>query len=69
MIKALGEIDPHLKVNYYLAKEARTHHGVKTIYSINGVGKIGQITCKKKERKKETSPPSYAIHKNKFKTD
>ena len=31
-----------------MTKEARTYNGVKTVYSINGVGKIGQIDTKKK---------------------
>ena len=37
----------------------------KTVYSINGVGKIRQICAKKKE----TEHPSYAIYKNKLKMD
>ena len=31
--------------NKYLTKEARTYNGVKILYSITGVGKIGQM-CK-----------------------
>ena len=34
------------------------------VYSINGVGKIGQIHAEK-----WTRPPSYTTHKNKFKMD
>ena len=34
-------------VNKYLTKKARTYNGIKEVYSINGVGKIRQITCKK----------------------
>ena len=39
-----------------MTKEARTCSGVKIVYSINGVGKIGQIHAKKNE----TRPP-YTI--------
>ena len=34
-----------------MTKEAKTHNGVKTGYSTNGVGKIGQIHAKKKKKK------------------
>ena len=52
-------------VNYYLTKEARTYNRVKTVHSINGVGKIGQIdTC---TRMKLDHLLSSATHKNKFK--
>ena len=30
-----------------MTKEARTYSGVKIVYSINGVGKTGQIACRK----------------------
>ena len=33
-------------VNWYWTKEARTNNRVKTVYSISGVGKIGQIHAK-----------------------
>ena len=33
----------------YLTKEARTYNGVKTVSSINGAGKIGQIREKKRK--------------------
>ena len=36
------EINPHL-YSQYLTEEARTYNGLKIVYSINGVGKIGQI--------------------------
>ena len=48
-----------------LTKEARTYTGVRTVYSINGVWKIGQITCKKNE----TRLPFYTIYKNKLNMD
>ena len=41
------EINPSLEVNYYLPKEAKTYNGVKIVYSINGVGNIGEICAKK----------------------
>ena len=45
-----------------MTKEAKTENGLKTVYSINGVGKIGQVHAKKKE----TRPSSYITHKNKL---
>ena len=33
-------------VNYYLTNEARTYNVIKTVSSISGVGKIGQIHAK-----------------------
>ena len=41
-------------VNYYLTKKARTYNGAKTVYSINDVGKTGQICAKKKIKRKPT---------------
>ena len=55
------EINPHL-YSQYLTKEARTYKGVKMVYSMNDVGKIGQIHVKN-----ETRPPIYTIHENKLK--
>ena len=40
------EIEPHL-YSQYLTEEAGTYNGLKTVYSINGVGKIRQIRAKK----------------------
>ena len=48
--------------NYYLTKEARSYNGVKTVFSINGVGKIGQVHAEN-----ETRPPIYTIHKGEHK--
>ena len=39
------EINPYL-YSQYLTEEASTHNGLKIVYSINGVGKIGQICAK-----------------------
>ena len=35
-----------------MTKETKTYNGVKTVYSINGIGKTG-------ENKSETGPLSY----------
>ena len=40
------EINPHLP-SQYSTEEASTHNGLKTVYSINGVWKIGQIYAEK----------------------
>ena len=32
-----------------MTEEASTYNVLKTVYSINGIGKIGQITCRKME--------------------
>ena len=37
------EINPHLYGQLVYDKKARTYNGVKTVYSTNGVGKIGKI--------------------------
>ena len=58
------ELNPHLHSQSILTKEAKTHNGVKTVYSINGAGKTGQIHAKNENR-----PPSYITHKNKLKLD
>ena len=44
-------------------KEARLYDKVKTVSSINGVGKIEQVSAKTNE----TRPPTYIIHKNTLK--
>ena len=36
-----------------MTKEARMYNGVKTVYSINGIGKIGQSHAKNKKGRKE----------------
>ena len=41
-----------------MTKEARACNGVKTVYSINGGGKIGHMTHTHTE---ETGPPSYTF--------
>ena len=40
------EIKPHL-YSQYSTEEADTHNGLKIAYSINGVGKTGQIHAEK----------------------
>ena len=45
-----------------LTKAARAYNGAKTVSSINGVGKTGLVHAKS-----ETRPPTYIIHKNKYK--
>ena len=37
-------------VNYYLTNKAKTYNGLKIVYTINSVGKIGQIHAKKKKK-------------------
>ena len=34
-------------INYYLTKEAKPYNGMKTDYSINGFGKVGDVYIKK----------------------
>ena len=36
-----------------MTKEARTYDGVKTVYSVNAVGKTGQVHAKKKKKRKK----------------
>ena len=51
-----------------MTKEARLCNGGKTLSSINGVVKTGQLHAKKKkERKKEIRMLFNTMHKNKFK--
>ena len=45
-----------------MTKEAQTYNGIKRVYSINDVAKIGQM-----HSKQQTEPLSYTIHKNKLK--
>ena len=42
-----------------MTEEASTYNGLKIVYSINGVGTIGQILAEN-----ETRPTSHTIHKN-----
>ena len=56
-------INPSL-YSQYLIKGAKTYSGVKIVYSINGVGKIGRYL-----QKHETRPHFYTTHKNKIKMD
>ena len=50
---------PIFMVSYYLTRQARAHNGVRTVCSINGVGKIGQV-----QQKTKTRPTTYTIHKD-----
>ena len=47
-----------------MAKEARIYNGEKTVSSINGAGKTGQLMLKK-----EIRTLSNTIHKDKLKMD
>ena len=49
-------------VNQYLTKEARAHNGVKTVSSVNGIGRTGQVYAND-----ETRAPPYSMHKKKVK--
>ena len=40
-------INPHLYSQLILTAEASTYNGLKIVYSINGLGKIGQIHAEK----------------------
>ena len=40
------QINPHV-YSQYLTEETKTYNGLKVVYSINGVGKIGQICAEK----------------------
>ena len=48
-----------------MTEKASTFNGLKIGYSINGVGKTGQIHT----QKNETRPPCYILYKNKLKVD
>ena len=52
------EINSCLYKQLIFMGEASTYNGLKIVYSVNGVGRIGQIHAEK-----ETRPPSYATHK------
>ena len=45
-----------------MTKEARTYNGVKTAYSINCVGKIGQICAKTKKKLDHLLTPCTRIN-------
>ena len=40
------DINPHLSGQLVYEEEARTYKGIKTVFSINGVGKTGQTHAK-----------------------
>ena len=42
-------------INEYITKEIRTYNGIKTVYSINGVGKMNN-KCKENETKHHFTP-------------
>ena len=46
-----------------ITKEARAYDGIKTVSSINSVGRTGLVQAKKND----TNPPTYTIHQNKLK--
>ena len=58
------EINQCLHGQLTQTKGVKIYNGVKTLYSINGVGKAGQICMKNK-----TKPSSYTIYKNKLQMD
>ena len=43
------KINPEPMGNLFLTKEARIYSGAKTASSINGAGKTGPATCKRKK--------------------
>ena len=45
-----------------MTKEAKLYNGEKTISSINGAGKTGQLHVKKKKKRNKTLP--NIIHEN-----
>ena len=58
-----SEINPNpFIINLYSTEKVSTYNRLKIVYSINGVGKTGQIYAKN-----ETSPHSYTIYNNKLK--
>ena len=57
------ETNPSLYSPLYLRNEAKTYNGLKVVYSINGVGKIGYM------QKNATRSSSYTTYKNKLKMD
>ena len=46
-----------------MTKEAKLYNGEKTISSINGAGKTGQLHVKKKKKKRNKTIPNI-IHEN-----
>ena len=57
------EINHTLMCTLFLTKEARIYNGAKTVSSINGAGKTGQL------RVKEIRTLPNTIHKDKLKID
>ena len=57
------EINPYHYSQLIFDRGSKHIQWVNTVYSINGVGKLGQIHADKIE----TGPPAYTTHKNKFK--
>ena len=57
------EINPHIYGQLIYDKEARIYNGEKTVSSISGAGKTGQLYVK------EWKTLSKTIHKNKLKMD
>ena len=45
--KESPEMNPYLYSQFILTEEASTYNGLKTVYSINDVVKIGQICAEK----------------------
>ena len=46
-VEQRNRINPFFIVNYHLTKGARAYNGVKTVSSINGVGRTGLVHANK----------------------